>query len=137
MCISIIVSSLNDFKFLALIFFFCGITGVVVLVAVVILIGLFSMQHYGTDRVGWLFAPIVLLWLLLIGGIGIFNISKYGSTVLKAFSPVYMYRYLRRGGKDSWTSLGGILLSITGTFGCHNHRFPPFVSDELMNEMKN
>ncbi|XP_057429137.1 potassium transporter 11-like [Lotus japonicus] len=89
--------------------------GVVVLVAVVILIGLFSMQHYGTDRVGWLFAPIVLLWLLLIGGIGIFNISKYGSTVLKAFSPVYMYRYLRRGGKDSWTSLGGILLSITGT----------------------
>lgn len=107
------------------------------LVAVVILIGLFSMQHYGTDRVGWLFAPIVLLWLLLIGGIGIFNISKYGSTVLKAFSPVYMYRYLRRGGKDSWTSLGGILLSITGTFGCHNHRFPPFVSDELMNEMKN
>ncbi|KAJ1393096.1 Potassium transporter [Sesbania bispinosa] len=89
--------------------------GVVVLVAVVILVGLFSMQHYGTDRVGWLFAPIVLLWLLLIGGIGIFNIWKYGAGVLRAFSPVYIYRYLRRGGKDSWTSLGGILLSITGT----------------------
>ncbi|KAH9747284.1 Potassium transporter 11 [Citrus sinensis] len=42
--------------------------GVVVLVAVVILVGLFSLQHYGTDRVGWLFAPIVLLWFLLIGG---------------------------------------------------------------------
>ncbi|XP_020220430.1 potassium transporter 10 [Cajanus cajan] len=89
--------------------------GVVVLVAVVILIGLFSMQHYGTDRVGWLFAPIVLLWFLLIGGIGIFNICKYGSSVLKAFSPVYIYRYLKRGGKEGWTSLGGILLSITGT----------------------
>ncbi|KAL2997617.1 hypothetical protein AAZX31_09G051300 [Glycine max] len=89
--------------------------GVVVLVAVVILVGLFSVQHYGTDRVGWLFAPIVLLWFLLIGGIGIFNICKYGSSVLKAFSPLYIYRYLQREGKDGWLSLGGILLSITGT----------------------
>ena len=86
------------------------------LVAVVILVGLFSMQHYGTDRVGWLFAPIVLLWFLVIGGIGIFNIWKYDSSVLKAFSPVYIYRYFRRGGKDAWTSLGGIMLSITGEF---------------------
>ena len=35
--------------------------GVVILVVVVILVGLFSLQHYGTDRIGWLFAPIVLL----------------------------------------------------------------------------
>ncbi|KAH9795601.1 Potassium transporter 11 [Citrus sinensis] len=81
--------------------------GVVVLVAVVILVGLFSLQHYGTDRVGWLFAPIVLLWFLLIGGIGMLNIWKYDSSVLKAFSPVYIYRYFRRGGRDGWTSLGG------------------------------
>ncbi|KAI4332038.1 hypothetical protein L6164_016979 [Bauhinia variegata] len=90
-------------------------SGIVVLVAVVILVGLFSVQHYGTDRVGWLFAPIVLLWFLLIGSIGIYNIWKHDSSVLKAFSPVYIYRYLRRGGKDGFTSLGGILLSITGT----------------------
>ena len=60
------------------------------LVTVVILVGLFSMQHYGTNRVGYLFAPIVLLWFLLIGGIGIFNICKYGSSVLKDFSPLYI-----------------------------------------------
>ncbi|CAH9110726.1 unnamed protein product [Cuscuta epithymum] len=88
---------------------------VVVLVAVFILVGLFSMQHYGTDKVGWLFAPIVLLWFLLIGGIGIYNIWKYDISVLKAFSPVYIYRYFRRRGKDGWISLGGIMLSITGT----------------------
>ncbi|XP_062094881.1 potassium transporter 11-like isoform X2 [Humulus lupulus] len=88
---------------------------VVILVAAVILVGLFSMQHYGTDKVGWLFAPIVLLWFLIIGGIGIYNIWKYDSSVLKAFSPVYIYRYFRRNGKDGWTSLGGIMLSITGT----------------------
>ena len=95
--------------------YFCD-ADVVVLVAVAILVGLFSMQRYGTDRVGWLFAPIVLIWFFLIGGIGIFNIWRYDSSVLKAFSPVYIYRYFKRGGKDSWTSLGGIMLSITGKF---------------------
>ncbi|KAF8411281.1 hypothetical protein HHK36_003828 [Tetracentron sinense] len=89
-----------------------AISEVVVIVAVVILVGLFSMQHYGTDKVGWLFAPIVLLWFLLIGGIGAFNIWKYDRTVLKAISPIYIYRFFKRGG---WTSLGGIMLSITGT----------------------
>ncbi|KAI3442248.1 RNA helicase [Psidium guajava] len=88
---------------------------VVVLVAVIILVGLFSMQHYGTDKVGWLFAPIVLLWFILIGAIGIVNIFKYDSSVLRAFSPVHIYRYFKRGGKDRWTSLGGIMLCITGT----------------------
>ncbi|KAJ6793332.1 putative potassium transporter 12 isoform X1 [Iris pallida] len=86
----------------------------VVLLAVVILVGLFSMQHYGTDRVGWLFAPVVFLWFILIGSIGALNIWKYDSGALKAFSPIYIYRYLRRGHR-SWTSLGGIMLSITGT----------------------
>ncbi|XP_058765884.1 potassium transporter 10-like isoform X2 [Vicia villosa] len=88
---------------------------VIVIIAVIILVGLFSVQHYGTDRVGWLFAPIVLVWLLLIGGIGIYNIRRFGGGVLRAFSPLYMYRYIRNGKKESWLSLGGILLSITGT----------------------
>ncbi|XP_047308923.1 potassium transporter 10-like [Impatiens glandulifera] len=89
--------------------------GIVVTVAVIILVAVFSMQHYGTDKVGWLFAPIVLLWFLLIGGIGIYNIWKHDRSVLRAFSPVYIYQYFKRGGKESWTSLGGIMLCITGT----------------------
>lgn len=92
------------------------LTDVVVLVAVVILVGLFSMQHFGTDKVGWMFAPVVLLWFLIIGGIGIFNIWKYDRSVLKAFSPLYIYHYLSRGRKEAWISLGGIMLSITGSF---------------------
>ncbi|KAI4371590.1 hypothetical protein MLD38_009919 [Melastoma candidum] len=88
---------------------------VVVLVSVVILIGLFSMQRYGTDTIAWLCAPVVLVWFLLIGVIGAYNIWRYDASVLKAFSPVYIYRYFKRGGVDGWTSLGGIMLSITGT----------------------
>ncbi|XP_024978824.1 potassium transporter 11-like [Cynara cardunculus var. scolymus] len=90
-------------------------TDVVIVVSVIILLGLFSLQHYGPDKVGWLFAPIVLIWFLLIGGIGIFNIWKYDTGVLRAFSPVYIYHYFARRGKNGWTSLGGIMLSITGT----------------------
>lgn len=83
----------------------------VIVVAVVILVGLFSLQHYGTDKVGWLFAPVVLLWFILIGSIGALNIWRYDSSVLKAYSPVFIYRYLKKG---HWASLGGIMLSITG-----------------------
>ncbi|XP_062192056.1 putative potassium transporter 12 isoform X2 [Phragmites australis] len=90
-------------------------TDVVVIIAVVILIGVFCMQHYGTDKVGWLFAPIVLLWFILIGSVGAVNIHKYNSSVLKAYNPVYIFRYFRRGKAEIWTSLGGIMLSITGT----------------------
>jgi len=107
-------------EFFFSLFFRHGVTGVVVVVAVVILVGLFSIQRYGTDKVGWLFAPIVLLWFLLIGGIGIYNLWRFGGNVLKAFSPLYVYRYLRDGRKDSWLSLGGILLSITGLFNFNN-----------------
>jgi KUP system potassium uptake protein len=79
------------------------------------------MQHYGTDKVGWLFAPIVLLWFILIGSVGALNIHKYSNgSVLKAYNPVYIFRYFKRGKAKSWTSLGGIMLSITGhiKFNC-------------------
>ncbi|KVH91996.1 potassium transporter, partial [Cynara cardunculus var. scolymus] len=92
-----------------------AISDVIVVVAVCILVGLFCLQHYGPDKVGWFFAPIVLLWFLLIGGIGIFNILKHDTMVLRAFSPIYIFWYFRRRGEDAWTSLGGIMLSITGT----------------------
>lgn len=84
------------------------------LVAVAILVVLFSVQHFGVDKVGWLFAPIVFVWFLLIGGIGIINIWKYDSSVLKAFSPVHVYWFFRKG--HTWPSLGGIILCITGKF---------------------
>ncbi|XP_050234629.1 potassium transporter 10-like [Mercurialis annua] len=88
---------------------------VIVTIAVAILVILFSVQHHGIDKFSWLFAPIVLLWFALIGSIGIFNICKYDRNALKAFSPVYTYWYLRKGRRGGWTSLGGIILSITGT----------------------
>uniref|UniRef100_M8B0K7 Putative potassium transporter 13 n=1 Tax=Aegilops tauschii TaxID=37682 RepID=M8B0K7_AEGTA len=85
-----------------------------VLLACVVLVGLFALQHYGTRRVGFLFAPILLSWLACIGGIGIYNIFRWNPTVVRALSPYYIYNFFRKAGRDGWSSLGGIVLCITG-----------------------
>ncbi|URD72417.1 Potassium transporter [Musa troglodytarum] len=46
-------------------------------VACLILVALFALQHYGTHRVGFLFAPIVVTWLLCISMIGVYNIFHW------------------------------------------------------------
>lgn len=91
----------------------------VVAAACIILVILFSVQRCGTDKVGWFFAPTVFVWFLSIGLVGIYNIVKHDHVVLKAFLPMYIFRYFRNNQKKSWISLGGILLSITGIL-CFN-----------------
>ncbi|KAL1808345.1 hypothetical protein ACET3Z_025335 [Daucus carota] len=84
-------------------------------VACVILICLFALQHYGTNRVGFLFAPVVITWLLCISTIGLYNIIYWNPHIYKALSPHYMYVFLKKTQGGGWMSLGGILLCITGS----------------------
>ncbi|XP_030956987.1 potassium transporter 5 [Quercus lobata] len=90
-------------------------TGAVVGVSVAILILLFSVQRFGTDKVGFSFAPIIFVWFLFISGIGLYNLFKYDLGVLRAFNPAYIVKYFKRNGKRGWISLGGVLLCVTGT----------------------
>ncbi|VAI60468.1 unnamed protein product [Triticum turgidum subsp. durum] len=80
-----------------------------------ILICLFALQHYGTHRVGFIFAPIVCIWLLCISTIGLYNIIYWNHHVYRALSPYYMYQFLKKTQKGGWMSLGGILLCVTGS----------------------
>ncbi|VAI60485.1 unnamed protein product [Triticum turgidum subsp. durum] len=82
-----------------------------------ILICLFALQHYGTHRVGFIFAPIVCIWLLCISTIGLYNIIYWNHHVYRALSPYYMYQFLKKTQKGGWMSLGGILLCVTGMEG--------------------
>ncbi|CAN4091456.1 unnamed protein product [Withania somnifera] len=66
-------------------------------IAVAILIGLFMFQRFGTEKVGYTFAPILCLWFVLIA----------------AFNPMYIVWYFQRNGKDAWISLGGVVMCIT------------------------
>nr|XP_043631161.1 potassium transporter 2-like [Erigeron canadensis]XP_043631162.1 potassium transporter 2-like [Erigeron canadensis]XP_043631163.1 potassium transporter 2-like [Erigeron canadensis]XP_043631164.1 potassium transporter 2-like [Erigeron canadensis]XP_043631165.1 potassium transporter 2-like [Erigeron canadensis] len=80
-----------------------------------ILVCLFALQHYGTHKVGFFFAPIVFLWLICISALGIYNIICWNPHVYQALSPYYMLKFFRKTKKQGWMSLGGILLCITGS----------------------
>ncbi|RVX20640.1 Potassium transporter 5 [Vitis vinifera] len=54
---------------------------------VVILVCLFMVQRFGTDKVGYSFAPIICVWFALISGIGVYNFIKFDPTVVKAINP--------------------------------------------------
>ncbi|XP_077226973.1 potassium transporter 5-like [Tasmannia lanceolata] len=87
----------------------------IVIISVVILILLFSVQRFGTDKVGHSFAPIILLWFSFISVIGVYNIFKHDVRALRAFNPKYIIDYFKRNGREGWISLGGVVLCITGT----------------------
>ncbi|KAG8501896.1 hypothetical protein CXB51_004694 [Gossypium anomalum] len=104
---------------------------------VLILFTLFYAQKFGTDKVGFSFAPILTMWFLLLIGIGFYSLHAYRFGVLRAVNPYYVVHYFRRRGKEGWISLGGVVLSTTGTeamFADLGHfsvraiqsNFPPF-----------
>ncbi|KAJ9559355.1 hypothetical protein OSB04_013969 [Centaurea solstitialis] len=89
--------------------------GELVLLACAVLVGLFALQHYGTHRVAIVFAPVIIMWLLSIFSIGLYNIIRWNPKIIRAFSPHYIIKYFSETRKEGWISLGGVLLSITGT----------------------
>ncbi|XP_059445902.1 putative potassium transporter 12 [Corylus avellana] len=89
-------------------------TSAVVFTAIVILVGLFSIQQFGTGKVGFMFAPALALWFFSLGSIGIYNLLKHDITVLRAFNPAYIYLFFKKNSTDAWSALGGCVLCITG-----------------------
>ncbi|KAH6827404.1 high affinity K+ transporter 5 [Perilla frutescens var. hirtella] len=87
----------------------------IVWTSVAILVLLFMFQRFGTDKVGYTFAPIILIWFSFIAAIGIFNFIKYDPSVIKALNPKYIIDYFKRNKDQAWISLGGVVLAITGT----------------------
>lgn len=88
---------------------------IVILVSCIILVLLFSLQHIGTRRISFLFAPIVLTWLFCNGGIGLYNLIAYNPSIVRALSPYYTFKFFKVSGRDGWISLGGVLLCVTGS----------------------
>ncbi|KAL8151259.1 hypothetical protein V2J09_021067 [Rumex salicifolius] len=88
---------------------------VVVWISVTILILLFWFQRFGTDKVGYSFAPIISIWFTANIVIGVYNFVKFRPSVIRALNPWYIYKYFKNNGKEGWVSLGGVVLCITGT----------------------
>nr|KAJ0224290.1 hypothetical protein LSAT_V11C100017210 [Lactuca sativa] len=89
--------------------------GQVIALACLILVGLFALQHFGTHRVAIVFAPVIILWLFSIFAIGVYNVIHWNPKIVHAFSPHYIIKFFSQTRKEGWISLGGVLLSITGT----------------------
>ncbi|PON81892.1 Potassium transporter [Trema orientale] len=87
----------------------------VVMISVAFLVVLFSVQKYGTSKVGLAVGPALFIWFCSLAGIGIYNLVKYDSSVLRAFNPVHIYYFFKRNSTKAWYSLGGCLLCATGS----------------------
>jgi len=81
--------------------------------SVVILFGLFVLQHKGTAVIGGLFGPVMALWFVVIGILGVMAIAEHPSVVL-ALDPRYGAQYLGTHGFKGFTVLGAVFLSATG-----------------------
>lgn len=87
----------------------------VVMISVAFLVVLFSVQRYATSKVGIVIGPALLIWFILLGTIGAYNLIKHDSSVLKAFNPIHIYYFFDRNSNKAWYSLGGCLLCATGS----------------------
>ena len=85
----------------------------VVPIACIILLGLFALQRFGTARVGALFGPIMVLWFLVLAGLGAYHIA-HEPTVLVALSPHHAIAFLGRHGFMGFAVLGSVVLCVTG-----------------------
>ena len=86
---------------------------VIVGAAVLILVALFSVQRLGTGRVGGAFGPIMALWFLAIGGLGLREVL-IEPRILAAVNPAYAVRFFSDHGIAGFVILGAVVLVITG-----------------------
>ncbi|CAA6664397.1 unnamed protein product [Spirodela intermedia] len=96
-----------------------GISGIqqetVVMISVAFLVILFSIQRFGTSKVGLALGPALFVWFCSLGIVGIYNLLKYETRVLEAFNPIHIFYFFRRNSLQAWMSLGGCLLCVTGS----------------------
>lgn len=82
-------------------------------ISMAIIIGLFSFQKHGTELVSKFFGPVMLVWFIMLGGIGIYWICK-NPMVLFSFNPYYAFHFLTEHGFLSFVVLGSVFLAVTG-----------------------
>ena len=83
-------------------------------ITIAILTSLFAIQSRGTNKIGKLFGPIMVVWFIVLGLIGANQLAN-NLDVLHAFNPMYAVRVLGHLGiKELAVTLGAVMLVITG-----------------------
>lgn len=92
---------------------FSGLERWVVPLSVVILITLFLLQKKGTARIGIMFGPVMVLWFVVLGVLGIYGIAQRPE-VLQALNPAWAVRFFVDHSAIGLTILGAVVLALTG-----------------------
>ncbi|HEX8486301.1 MAG TPA: potassium transporter Kup [Sphingomonas sp.] len=90
-----------------------GFTPYVLPISIAILIGLFVFQAKGTDTVGKLFGPIILVYFLVLAVMGVANIVDRPE-VIEALSPHWGWRFFANDPGLAFLALGSVVLAVTG-----------------------
>lgn len=85
----------------------------VVWIAVAVLVVLFLVQKHGTADVGRVFGPVMCVWFIAIGAIGVWNIAQH-PMVLRAINPWYGVNFFLQHGGGGFLVLGAVVLCVTG-----------------------
>jgi len=90
-----------------------SLTYLVLPITIGILIALFVVQRHGTGKIGIAFGPVMLVWFLAIGALGLRWIIAEPA-VLEAINPVYAFEMLTTHGYHGFLLLGLVFLVVTG-----------------------
>ena len=90
-----------------------GFEKFIVPVTLVILIGLFAIQRRGTESIGRLFGPVMVVWFVVIGVLGATNVVK-APAILWAINPAEAARFLGADPLISFAVIGAVFLALTG-----------------------
>ena len=85
----------------------------VVFITLALLFGLFSVQKFGTARVGVLFGPVTLVWFVTIAVLGAMEIAREPQ-ILSALSPHHAVFFFRHNGWMGFFVFGAVVLAVTG-----------------------
>jgi KUP system potassium uptake protein len=90
-----------------------GLESLVLPVTLAVLVGLFMVQQFGTQWVGRFFGPVIVLWFVVLGGIGLWHIVQYPA-ILEALNPLHAWNFVAARGWKLLATLGAIVLALTG-----------------------
>ncbi len=82
-------------------------------ITIVILIGLFLIQKHGTQGIGKIFGPVMILWFFSIAALGVIQILR-APGVLASVNPLHALRFFRENAGRGFLALGTVFLVVTG-----------------------
>ena len=91
-----------------------GFKAWIVPIAVAILLGLFSIQSRGTDKVGKLFGPIMLAYFATLAVLGLYHMAEMPEIVLATLNPLNALNFFSVDGFRAFVALGSVVLAVTG-----------------------